>query len=460
MKKHLVTAVAGVLAMALAPVAHAGAAPTVTKISAPSPFPAGCDHKDPVGTNYPNAEVQPDIAVDPRNPAHMVSAWQTDRWSGVGGHGLITAATFDGGRTWTYATPPAVSTCAGGSFDRATDTQVTIAPNGMVFLVSLSMNTTTPHGDHAFLVVKSGDGGRSWGAPATITREGTGDTDNIWNDLPVIYTTGRDVYVAWDRIDLNDGTGPIYLAHSSDGGATWGAPRKVVDFGQGKGVSGVRLAAVQGKLTAFFNYYEPIPGTSDYAFSWQSITSADRGETWSAPTVIAPGPAVGTKEPGGKNVRDGHQAIGQLAAGPNGELRAVWQGSQFGGDHDGVIMATSTDAGAHWSTPVPVGSSPAQRFMPAVAVNSDGLVGVTYYQLDSTGTTYWLATSADGTSWRTSKLDGPFDITSAPVVTNGSYYIGDYHGMAAAGACFVSVFARTNTAQPDNRTDIFITLGS
>jgi hypothetical protein len=351
-----------------------------------------------------------------------------------------------------------VSTCAGGGFDRATDTQVSIGNNGQVFLVSLSMNTTSPHGDHAILLVRSGDGGRSWGAPTTIIREGTGDTSEIWNDLPTVYANGRDVYVAWDRILLTDGTGPIYLAHSSDGGTTWGEPRKVADFGAGKGVSGIRLAAVQGKLVAFFAYYEPIPGTPDYATSWRSISSADRGETWSSPTVIAPAPAVGTTEPGGKNVRDGHAVFGQLAAGPHGELRAVWQGSQFTGDHDGIVLATSTDGGATWSAPVPVGSSPAKQFMPAVAVNSDGVVGVTYYQLDSTGTTYWQATSATGTSWHPSKLAGPFDITSAPVVTDGSYYVGDYHGMVAAGSCFVSVFAKTNSGQPDNRTDVFVTV--
>jgi hypothetical protein len=454
MKKYLVTALAGVLL--LAPTAYADASSTVTMISAPSPYPAGCDHKDPVGTNYPNAEVQPDIAVDPHNPAHQVAAWQTDRWSGVGGHGLVTAATFDGGRTWTRATP-AVSTCAGGSFDRATDTQVTIGSNGKVFLVSLSMNTTSPQGDHALLVVESGDGGRSWGAPTTIIREGTGDTANIWNDLPTIYANGKDVYVAWDRINLTDGSGPIYLAHSSDGGTTWGAPRKVADLGTGTQVASVRLATAQGRLVAFFSYWAPEPDGT-YDVSWRSIRSADHGETWSAPVVVAAAKAAGTKEPGGKAVRDGHNIVGQLAAGPRGELRAVWQGSQFAGDHDGTVLATSTDGGASWSTPVPVGSSPAQQFMPAVAVNSDGVVGVTYYQLDSTGTSYWLATSGNGISWHASKLAGPFDITAAPVVTDGSYYVGDFHGMAAAGPCFVSVFARTNTGQPDNRTDIVFTL--
>ena len=454
MNKYLVTAVAGLVA--LAPIAHADTDSAITKISAPSPYPAGCDKVPPVGTNYPNAEVQPDIAVDPGHPGHMVGAWQTDRWSGVGGHGLVTATTFDGGRSWTRATP-AVSTCAGGGFNRATDTQVSIAPDGTVYLVSLSMNTTTPQGDHALLVVKSRDGGRNWGAPTTIIREGTGDTSNIWNDLPNVYATGHDVYVMWDRINLTDGSATVYLAHSADRGATWSAPTKIYDPGIGAAVSLRLVATPSGGLVTFFGLFLPKPDGT-FSSDWAVIRSADRGATWSAPTLVGPMQAVGTKEPvGGKNVRDGHNIVGQIAVGPHGELRAVWQGSQFAADHDGTVLATSTDGGVTWSAPVPVGSSPAQQFMPAVAVDSDGVVGVTYYQLDASGTTYWIATSRDGTSWRAKQLSGPFDITAAPVVTDGSYYVGDFHGMAAAGGCFVSVFARTNSGQPDNRTDIFVT---
>jgi hypothetical protein len=448
MRRHLVAAAAGLLA--LAPAASAATDSAVIRLSTPSPFPSGCDHAPPAGTLYPNAEVQPDIATDPLDPLHIVTAWQTDRWSGVGGRGLVTATTYDGGRTWTWATP-AVSTCAGGSFDRATDTQVSIGPDGSAYLVSLSMNTSKPQGDHALLVTRSRDGGRSWGLPFTIIREGAGDTANVWNDLPTVYASGSDVYVAWDRVDLTDDTATVYLAHSADRGVTWSAPTEIYDPGNGAAVS-LRLAATPaGGLVAFFGLSRP--GSSD----WVVIRSADRGTTWSAPTTVAPMRSVGTRESGGRNVRDGHDAIGQIAVGPHGELRAVWQGSQFAGDHDGIVTATSADGGVSWSAPAPVGSAPAQQFMPAVAINSDGVAGVTYYQLDATGTTYWQATA--GSSWLAQKLAGPFDVTAAPVVADGSYYVGDFHGMAAAGPRFVSVFARANAGQPDNRTDVFLTLG-
>lgn len=55
-------------------------------------------------------------------------------------------------------------------------------------------------------------------------------------------------------------------------------------------------------------------------------------------------------------------------------------------------------------------------------------------------------------------MAGPFDITAAPIVNDGRSYVGDYHGMAAAGSCFVSVFAKTNSGQTDNRTDVFLTV--
>ncbi|HEV8624539.1 MAG TPA: hypothetical protein VG034_08785, partial [Acidimicrobiia bacterium] len=61
--------------------AAAGAqAPLVRASNGPSPFAAGCDgvsaQGQGQGTNYPNSEVEPRVAVNPRNPAHAVGVWQ------------------------------------------------------------------------------------------------------------------------------------------------------------------------------------------------------------------------------------------------------------------------------------------------------------------------------------------------------------------------------------------------
>src|SRR5260370_36494642 len=73
-----------------------------------------CNGAPQPGTNYPNSKVEPFLAVDPINPAHLIGVWQQDRWSTTGSNGLITGVSWDGGRTWTRSFAH-LSRCAGGS---------------------------------------------------------------------------------------------------------------------------------------------------------------------------------------------------------------------------------------------------------------------------------------------------------------------------------------------------------
>src|SRR5206468_837136 len=71
-------------------VASANATATVspiTLVSGPSPY-ANCTAGGP-GKNYVNAEVEPYVAINPANPNNIVAAWQQDRWSNGGAHGLV-----------------------------------------------------------------------------------------------------------------------------------------------------------------------------------------------------------------------------------------------------------------------------------------------------------------------------------------------------------------------------------
>jgi len=66
------------------------AAPENTPVSPnPSPF-VNCDNQGLAG-NYPNAEVEPWLAVNPTSGAYAV-AWQQDRWGDPnegGAHALV-----------------------------------------------------------------------------------------------------------------------------------------------------------------------------------------------------------------------------------------------------------------------------------------------------------------------------------------------------------------------------------
>ncbi|MGH7185047.1 MAG: hypothetical protein ACREIB_02060, partial [Pseudomonadota bacterium] len=88
------------------------------RVSIASPFSPTCGLSD--GTVYINAEVEPYVAVNPRNAANLVGIWQQDRWSNGSARGLLTGVTFDGGTTWVHRQVP-WSMCSGGPYQRATD---------------------------------------------------------------------------------------------------------------------------------------------------------------------------------------------------------------------------------------------------------------------------------------------------------------------------------------------------
>ena len=76
------------------------------RVSASTPFAPACNTEPTRGaTFYRNAEVEPFVAVDPRDQDHLVGVWQQDRWSNGGSNGLGTGVSRDGGQSWTRTFP-------------------------------------------------------------------------------------------------------------------------------------------------------------------------------------------------------------------------------------------------------------------------------------------------------------------------------------------------------------------
>ena len=69
--------------------------------SGPSPF-VGCPigSAGPTSVNYPNTEVEPQVAVNPTNPSSIVGNFQQDRWNDGGAKALVAARSSDGGASW------------------------------------------------------------------------------------------------------------------------------------------------------------------------------------------------------------------------------------------------------------------------------------------------------------------------------------------------------------------------
>jgi hypothetical protein len=449
---------------------RAGTGEAQVRVSALSPYPDACDGTPATGTLYVNSEVEPQVAVDPQNPAHLVGVWQQDRWSDGGARGLRTGYSFDAGRTWSTS-QAAFSRCTGGSaanggdFARASDPWVTIGPDGTAYQIAIAFNGATfaSNSSSAVLASRSRDGGRSWSAPVTLIRDGS----TPFNDKEAITAdplAAGYAYASWDRLEQN-GHGPSYFARTQDAGATWEAARPIYDPGAHNQTLNnqvvVSTAAGATILCNFFTEFD-VGQNGLVAHRLTLVRSTDRGATWSAPIVVSDVRAVGVSDPQNttREIRDAAN-LGAFASGANGRLAAVWQDARFsGGTRDGIAFARSDDGGRTWSAPVQVNRVPAvQAFLPAVTIADDGTIGVLYYDMrnDTPGpgtllVDAWLATSKDGVNWSERHVAGPIDLAFAPLV-DGGLFVGDYHGLAHAGTGLVAMIAQANR-DPNNRSDI------
>jgi Repeat of unknown function (DUF5648) len=447
------------------------------RLTARSPFAEGCDQprQPDVGIAYRGAEVEPQIAIDPRDPSHLIGVWQQDRWSDGGARGLRTGYSFDAGLTWTIA-QAAFTHCTGGNaanggdYPRASDPWVSIGSDGIAYQIAIAFNGATfaPGSSSAVVASRSTDGGRTWSTSSALILDGStmfNDKESITADPSLAATA----YATWDRLEQN-GHGVSYFSRTTNGGVTWEDPRAIYDPGNRNQTLNNQIVVVpaaggNGTLLDFFTEFD-VGQNNFITHHLALVRSTDHGETWSAPVNVSDLRAVGTFDPqdGTRALRDAAN-LGAFASGPGGTLVAVWQDARFsGGARDGIAFSRSTDGGSTWSAPVQINRVPAtQALLPAVTIAADGTIGVLYYDMrnDTADAAtllldVWLATSDDGTTWTERHVAGPFNFNYAPIA-EGGLFVGDYQGLASANGEFAAFFVQTN-GDLTNRTDVFASL--
>jgi hypothetical protein len=479
--KALLAAAAGALVWVATAAAGTYAQGPLVLASGPSPF-ASCTVGGP-GTNYPNSELEPFVAVNPTNPDNVIGVFQQDRWDNGGAHGIVAAVTHDGGATWTE-TWPHFSTCAGGTaanggnYDRSSDPWVTFAPNGDAYFISLSASADLL--TSAVLVSKSTDGGDTWSEPRTLISERSAFHFNDKESITADPGNASIVYAVWDRsrfpsenADFNAlrsfaFRGPAMLSRTTDGGTTWSVPRNIMPTNANLFTIGNQVAVLpDGSLVDVFELFHGSgiqPSPQQYTESL--MRSTDKGLTWSSVIDISLDRSVAVRDPDtGAAVRAG-AGLPDVAVDPNnGTIYVVWSDSRFsGGVRDDVALSKSTDGGRTWSAPIKVNKTPVPvaAFTPSVEVAADGTVGVAYYDFRNNTpapgalTDAFIVHSHDGgATWTENRLTPTsFDIEQAPVARG--YFLGDYEGLTSAASTFMPFFTQAVTA-PTDPTDVFFT---
>jgi hypothetical protein len=445
-----------------------------TQVSGSSPI-AGCD-RDGVqrGRLFPNAEVEPYVALNPTDPDNLVAVWQQDRYSNGGSQGIVTASSTDGGLTWRLNARTRSSVCtggtraAGGDFQRASDPWVTFSPDGTAHLMTLSFDQDKPDGTfgpNAMLAMRSVDGGRTWQQPVELRADVDPAVLNDKNSMTADPHDPALVYAVWDRIvvrpkpGVDDFKGPTWFARTADGGSAWQPARKIFDPGLNNQTIGNQIVVLpnnggfNGELVDVFDLFRTVDAnttTTQVAL----LRSPNRGLTWGAePVVVDDQDTLAVRDPETREPVRAGDVIPEVAVDPNsGALYVVWQDSRFG-PRNSVAFSRSVDGGVTWSPTIKVNATPRdlprgdqQAFTPMVAVADDGTVSVSYFDLrHNTANPATLLTDAfvvrclpvtpatctRSRDWTDEQrlTRTSFDMAQAPDA--GGFFVGDYQGMVA-----------------------------
>ena len=471
------------------------AAASVVAVSGTDPYAtSGCESFDmsqfQLGSiNYLDSTVEPDVAVDPTNLSHLVGAWQQDRWSGAGAHGLVAAYSDDGGAHWKVSPLP-FSVCYHASgfagdylnYQRASDPWVSIGPGtptgptsgSTVYAVGLPFDQTPYPGDRfaqdgGVGAAVSYNGGAGWShvtaviadpcitplpPPGKYACNNTHSTNTLAFDdkesVTADPTRPGEAYAVWDRIEAPPATGTgffrekaftgnAYLSKTTDFGQTWSTPHRIASLPSRDQTIG-NVIVVDPRTGALYDVFAMVQSVSNAGGNRGGtiafIKSTDAGTTWTGPSVIAAADAPGVFDANNINPlthtapapsRTG-SGLPSVAISPaNGQLYVVWEDARFNGmQNDESLISTSTDGGGSWSAPKLVNAHTGEpAFNPSVYVNAAGTVAVTYYQFGST------IAGNEPTGELIVHSTAPGDSTTPPTFDSPTMIDGPFNNLAA-----------------------------
>ena len=413
------------------------------------------DDPAPLPANM-RAQAEPHIARSLTDADVLLATFQEGRFAtGGGAVDCGYALSRDGGLTWTRSLIPNLTPASGGPYFRATDPVAAVAANGDLYLNTLG-STDAQFATGAVLVSRSTDGGSTFGAPVVVYQSpnSTQFPDKNWmaiNTFPGTPAFGR-IFVAFALFGGNSNVVPLVRTFSDNGGANWSAVGPVNPANSdSQGAQPVFLA--NGKLAVVYWNFNGTPGFGDDFM--QVAISTDGGATFGAPKFIN---AVSIySEPA---IRNGVFLPAATTDRTTGNIYVVYQATFNGGPRIVFTKSTNSGDTWSAPVAISNNPNTAGVFNPTIAASDDGqtLTATFYDHRDNPGSNtlidLYLAQSFDGgATWQPNirLTSTSTDAAFAPLTSQG-YMLGDYMGIAGAknaNVPAVPVWIDTRTGNPD-----------
>ena len=399
--------------------------------------------------------VEPHLAVHPSDPKRLLAAaivvpngdfTQTD---------CAAFSSSDGGATWTRR-DLGLKQCA--------DPWVAILPDGISVLSVLD-------GEGSLLVYRSADAGATWTKTADL---GAGHDHET---LAVDASSGA-LYLLSAQASPEPSSGrrrdSVFAARSDDGGRTFGPPARYVPSNLSMNTM---TGAVLSDGSLAVSYTEFARPSEKEGQVWLDpiramlVRSYDAGKAFASPTWIAEG--CGRSFP--ELVADAS------AGGSRDRLYFLCNGRASGvsamPDYERVMLWSSADRGERWSEPVTVAGGGGRSYVrnAMVAVNRDGVVGVSWYdgrnennrtrQIFQCLDLYFAASFDGGKTFAPeTRVSSESSCGDAPANGSAKYRWpagGDYHGLVArADGAFQILWADSRDGRYRLRTATVETPGA